>query len=63
MTCDFRQGLSILLSCLLYRHHITIFGIVGVLIVFVAIFLRIYYGHRERQRKVIQAANVSVSKV
>ncbi|KZS12207.1 Solute carrier family 35 member B1 [Daphnia magna] len=36
-----RQGLSILLSCLLYQHHLSPMGILGVFIVFLAIFLRI----------------------
>nr|CAG4634761.1 EOG090X05CU [Alona affinis] len=58
-----RQGLSILLSCVFFRHHITAFGVVGVMIVFVAIFVRIYYGHRDRQRKVNLAASASVNKV
>lgn len=43
-----RQGLAILISCVLYSHPISSTGIVGVLIVFAAIFLRIYCSVRTR---------------
>nr|SVE80703.1 EOG090X05CU [Daphnia magna] len=46
-----RQGLSILLSCLLYQHHLSHMGILGVFIVFLAIFLRMYYAQQHRKRK------------
>jgi len=46
-----RQALSILLSCLLYGHYLSASAIIGVIIVFFAIFLRIYYGHREKKKK------------
>ena len=45
------QALSILLSCLLYGHYLSASAIIGVIIVFFAIFLRIYYGHREKKKK------------
>lgn len=38
-----RQAISILLSCLVYGHSLTIMGMVGVLVVFVALFLRVYF--------------------
>nr|CAG4641663.1 EOG090X05CU [Eurycercus lamellatus] len=58
-----RQGLSILLSCLVYQHHISEMGIFGVVTVFASIFLRIYYGQRERQRKILLTTDNSVGKV
>lgn len=41
-----RQGLAILLSCLIYQHSLTPVAILGVLMVFTAIFLRIYCNQR-----------------
>nr|CAG4643180.1 EOG090X05CU [Ilyocryptus agilis] len=59
-----RQGLSILLSCIFYHHHISQIGLIGVLLTFFALFLRIYYGHRDKmkQRKTFNSSD-SVSKV
>ncbi|PNF23605.1 Adenosine 3'-phospho 5'-phosphosulfate transporter 1 [Cryptotermes secundus] len=53
-----RQGLAILLSCFIYQHHITAVGIIGVIIVFVSVFLRIYCNQRLRAiRKRTQASS------
>jgi len=41
-----RQALAILLSCIIYHHQISPLGICGVIIVFVAIFLRVYCSQR-----------------
>ncbi|XP_053679729.1 adenosine 3'-phospho 5'-phosphosulfate transporter 1 [Anopheles nili] len=41
-----RQAIAILLSCLIYQHRISSLGVIGVLIVFLAIFLRVYCNHR-----------------
>uniref|UniRef100_A0A182THS4 Adenosine 3'-phospho 5'-phosphosulfate transporter 1 n=1 Tax=Anopheles melas TaxID=34690 RepID=A0A182THS4_9DIPT len=41
-----RQAVAILLSCLIYQHRISFLGVVGVLIVFLAIFLRVYCNQR-----------------
>ena len=41
-----RQAMAIMLSCALYGHPITASGVFGVLIVFSAVFLKVYYGHR-----------------
>lgn len=43
-----RQAAAILLSCLIYKHSISLLGIVGVFVVFVAIFLRVYCDQRHR---------------
>lgn len=56
------KGLSILLSCILYRHHLSEVGIFGIIIVFLAIFMRIYYGQRDKKRQIASAAS-NVSKV
>jgi solute carrier family 35 (adenosine 3'-phospho 5'-phosphosulfate transporter), member B2 len=41
-----RQAVAILLSCLIYQHDISPLGVVGILIVFLAIFIRVYSSHR-----------------
>ncbi|XP_016961490.1 adenosine 3'-phospho 5'-phosphosulfate transporter 1 [Drosophila biarmipes] len=41
-----RQAVAIMLSCFIYQHSISLLGIFGVLIVFVAIFLRVYCNQR-----------------
>ncbi|XP_073959820.1 uncharacterized protein [Choristoneura fumiferana] len=46
-----RQAVSILLSCLVYGHSISFVGIVGVCIVFAAVFLRVYCRQRLRRRQ------------
>nr|SVE73527.1 EOG090X05CU [Daphnia atkinsoni] len=56
-----RQGLSILLSCLLYQHHLSSMGILGVFIVFLAIFLRIYYAQQHKKHK-LEGTELSDSK-
>lgn len=43
-----RQAVAIMLSCFIYQHSISLLGIFGVLIVFVAIFLRVYCNQRLR---------------
>lgn len=41
-----RQAVAILLSCLIYQHNISPLGILGIIIVFLAIFVRVYSSHR-----------------
>ncbi|XP_060555316.1 adenosine 3'-phospho 5'-phosphosulfate transporter 1-like isoform X2 [Ruditapes philippinarum] len=41
-----RQAFAILLSCIIYGHPLTFLGIIGVCIVFLALFLRIYANQR-----------------
>lgn len=43
-----RQVLAILLSCIIYDHHLSTFAAFGVCVVFIAIFLRIYCNQRLR---------------
>jgi len=40
-----RQGFAILLSCIIYEHSVQMYGVVGVIMCFVAIFIRIYHAH------------------
>jgi len=46
-----RQGLAIMLSCIVYHHTVTVVGIFGIVVLFAAIFSRIYFNHLERQRQ------------
>ncbi|XP_043792579.1 adenosine 3'-phospho 5'-phosphosulfate transporter 1-like [Apis laboriosa] len=55
-----RQGLAILLSCLVYHHHVTIIGIIGILLVFGSVFLRIYCNNRLRAIRRRRAAANSI---
>ncbi|XP_031636120.1 adenosine 3'-phospho 5'-phosphosulfate transporter 1 [Contarinia nasturtii] len=43
-----RQAMSILLSCIVYEHYISAVGIIGIIIVFLALFLRVYCAQRLR---------------
>lgn len=53
-----RQGLAILLSCIMYQHHVSALGIFGIVIVFISIFLRVYCNQRIRSlRKRSQVAS------
>ncbi|XP_054290623.1 adenosine 3'-phospho 5'-phosphosulfate transporter 1-like [Macrosteles quadrilineatus] len=46
-----RQGLAILLSCVIYQHSITFLGVLGVIVIFAAVFLRIYCNQRIKAHK------------
>ncbi|EDV24054.1 uncharacterized protein TRIADDRAFT_27148, partial [Trichoplax adhaerens] len=48
-----RQALSILLSCLIYHHTVTVQGGIGMTIVFLALFLRIYAKKRTARAKTV----------
>ncbi|XP_046419812.1 adenosine 3'-phospho 5'-phosphosulfate transporter 1 [Neodiprion virginianus] len=56
-----RQGLAILLSCLIYQHKITILGVFGVLLVFGSVFLRIYCSHRTRAIRKLKIQTASIN--
>lgn len=43
-----RQAIAILLSCLIYKHEISSLGVLGIVVVFLAIALRVYCSHRMR---------------
>ncbi|KOC63316.1 Adenosine 3'-phospho 5'-phosphosulfate transporter 1 [Habropoda laboriosa] len=55
-----RQGLAILLSCLMYHHSVTVIGIIGILVVFGSVFLRIYCNNRLRAIRRRRAAANSI---
>lgn len=40
------QAAAILLSCLIYHHSISVLGVLGVMVVFFAIFMRVYCNQR-----------------
>ncbi|ELU01129.1 hypothetical protein CAPTEDRAFT_94388 [Capitella teleta] len=44
-----RQGFAILLSCIIYAHPVTIVGILGIMVVFLAMFLRIHFGQQKKK--------------
>lgn len=44
-----RQAISILLSCLVYGHLLTVQALVGVFVVFVALFLRVYFKNTNKK--------------
>ncbi|KAK6181599.1 hypothetical protein SNE40_009422 [Patella caerulea] len=58
-----RQGFAILLSCVIYGHPVTFVGLCGILIVFAALYLRIYANQKKRAQKQRLQASQSTSKV
>ncbi|KAL4237400.1 hypothetical protein ACF0H5_002118 [Mactra antiquata] len=59
-----RQAFAILLSCIIYGHPLTFVGVLGVLVVFLALFLRIYANQRARALKAaLEASERNASNV
>ncbi|XP_053316098.1 adenosine 3'-phospho 5'-phosphosulfate transporter 1 [Spea bombifrons] len=58
-----RQALAILLSCLIYGHPVTAVGAVGLAVVFLALFLRVYARGRMRRKGKKAADPPAVQKV
>uniref|UniRef100_A0A2C9JDC4 Adenosine 3'-phospho 5'-phosphosulfate transporter 1 n=1 Tax=Biomphalaria glabrata TaxID=6526 RepID=A0A2C9JDC4_BIOGL len=54
-----RQGFAIMLSCLIYGHPVTFIGMLGIIILFIALFLKIYISQRQRAMKKALAASSS----
>lgn len=48
-----RQGLSVLLSCLIYKHHIGFVAILGLFLVFSSILLRVYCSYRLKLKRLV----------
>ena len=46
-----RQVLAVLLSCIVYQHAITAASMSGVVIVFLALFMKIYGGYQMKQKR------------
>jgi adenosine 3'-phospho 5'-phosphosulfate transporter B2 len=44
-----RQGLAILLSCIVYHHSVSSIGIAGIVLLFAAIFSRMYLSQKKRK--------------
>lgn len=55
-----RQAIAILLSCIVYKHYISAFGIFGIIIVFMALFLRVYCAQRLKKLRRQTEANKSL---
>lgn len=45
-----RQAFAILLSCVIYGHPVSVIGMVGILVVFIALFLRIYANQKKKSQ-------------
>ncbi|XP_062427974.1 adenosine 3'-phospho 5'-phosphosulfate transporter 1 [Rhea pennata] len=59
-----RQAFAILLSCLIYGHTVTVVGGLGVAVVFMALFLRVYARSRMKKRsKKLPPGETPVQKV
>ncbi|XP_025053625.1 adenosine 3'-phospho 5'-phosphosulfate transporter 1 isoform X1 [Alligator sinensis] len=59
-----RQAFAILLSCLIYGHAVTVVGGLGVAVVFVALFLRVYARSRMKKRsKKLPPGDAPIQKV
>ncbi|XP_071595419.1 adenosine 3'-phospho 5'-phosphosulfate transporter 1 isoform X1 [Heliangelus exortis] len=59
-----RQAFAILLSCLIYGHTVTVVGGLGVAVVFMALFLRVYARSRMKKRsKKLPPGEAPVQKV
>ncbi|KAK2190658.1 hypothetical protein NP493_72g04056 [Ridgeia piscesae] len=60
-----RQALAILLSCIVFLHPVTAVGILGVLVVFMAVFVRVYCNYRikARARMAKAAPGVATAKI
>ena len=52
-----RQALAIIISCVLYSHPVSVPSLIGILVVFTAIGIRMYCG--QQARKAAQAAKAS----
>lgn len=46
-----RQGFAILLSCIIYQHPVTVIGVIGIMVVFAAMFLRIHCSQLNKKQK------------
>lgn len=51
-----RQGLAIFLSCLIYHHPVTVVGIMGIMLVFAAMLLRLYFNQQYKKAAKLAAA-------
>lgn len=55
-----RQGFSVLLSCIIYHHEVHALGILGIILVFLSILLRVYCGYRIRSLKQLHQGTVNI---
>ncbi|XP_072105036.1 adenosine 3'-phospho 5'-phosphosulfate transporter 1 isoform X1 [Mobula birostris] len=58
-----RQAFAILLSCLLYGHSVSLLGALGIVTVFLALFLRVYARSRVKAKKRLAQSVPAVQRV
>lgn len=59
-----RQAVAILLSCLIYSHSMSSIGGLGIIIIFAAIFFRVWYGQRRKlSRRPTNGSSTSPAKI
>jgi len=61
MTC--RQVFSVIVSCIVFKHSLSAVSIIGVFVVFTAVFLKIYCGYKLKAKKKAAAATGNVNKI
>ena len=61
MTC--RQVFSVIVSCIVFKHSLSAVSIIGVFVVFTAVFLKIYCGYKLKAKKKAAAAPGNVNKI
>lgn len=54
-----RQGLAILLSCLIYSHRVTVVGAFGISMVFISIFVKMYISQRLKAKRKLAAGSLT----
>lgn len=55
-----RQGLSVLLSCLIYKHHIGFVAVLGLFLVFSSILLRVYCSYKLKLKRSVAVTSKPV---
>lgn len=45
-----RQAVAVLLSCLLFRHSMSLLGAFGIVVIFAAVFFKVLYGQRRKRK-------------
>lgn len=58
-----RQAMAVILSCIIYDHEISAGGVFGVIIVFGAMFLKIYCGQRLKRLRAQQAKTTTATAI
>ncbi|XP_003742353.1 adenosine 3'-phospho 5'-phosphosulfate transporter 1 [Galendromus occidentalis] len=56
-----RQAVAVLLSCLLFRHSMSLLGAVGIVVIFAAVFFKVWYGQRRKRKHTAPPVNAGAS--